>query len=59
MYLLLKLLHVLAAVGLVTGLVPRRRRREIALRDAVSAGRITPELRSALDDRSVPMALKT
>jgi len=36
-----------------TVLVPRRRRRERALREAVAAGRITPELRAALDDRGV------
>ncbi len=36
-----------------TVLVPRRRRREAALRDAVAAGRITPELRAALEDRGV------
>jgi len=39
-----------------TVLVPRRRRRETALRDAVAVGRITPELRAALDDRSVRTA---
>jgi hypothetical protein len=44
MYLLLKLLHVVAALGLVTAL------------EAVAAGRITPELREALDDRGVRRA---
>ena len=39
-----------------TVLVPRRRRRETALREAVAAGRITPELRAALDDRAVQRA---
>jgi uncharacterized membrane protein len=39
-----------------TVLVPRRRRRETALHDAVAVGRITPELRAALDDRSVRTA---
>lgn len=37
-------------------LVPRRRQRELALRDAVAAGRITPGLRAALDDRGVRRA---
>jgi uncharacterized membrane protein len=36
-----------------TVLVPRRRQREAALREAVAAGRITPELRATLDDRGV------
>ena len=36
-----------------TVLVPRRRQRETALRQAVAEGRITPELRAALDDRGV------
>jgi uncharacterized membrane protein len=39
-----------------TVLVPRRRQREAALREAVAAGRITPELRAALDDREVQRA---
>ena len=39
-----------------TVLVPRRRQRESALREAVAAGRITPELRAALDDRGVRTA---
>jgi uncharacterized membrane protein len=39
-----------------TVLVPRRRQRETALHEAVAAGRITPELRAALDDRSVRTA---
>jgi hypothetical protein len=34
-------------------LAPRRRQRETALREAVAAGRITSELRAALDDRGV------
>jgi H+/Cl- antiporter ClcA len=34
-------------------LVPRRRQREVALREAVAAGRITPGLRAALDDSGV------
>ena len=37
-------------------LLPRRRRREAALREAVAAGRITPELRSSLEDRGVQRA---
>jgi hypothetical protein len=36
--------------------VPRRRRRQAALREAVAAGRITPELRAALDNRGVQRA---
>jgi hypothetical protein len=39
-----------------TVLVPRRRRREAALREAVAVRRITPELRAALDDRGVQRA---
>jgi len=39
-----------------TVLVPRRRQREAALREAVAAGRITPGLRAALDDRAVQRA---
>jgi uncharacterized membrane protein len=39
-----------------TVLIPRRRQRETAARDAVAAGRITPELREALDDRGVQWA---
>jgi uncharacterized membrane protein len=39
-----------------TVLIPRRRQREAAARDAVAAGRITPELRDALDDRGVQRA---
>jgi uncharacterized membrane protein len=39
-----------------TVLIPRRRRRETAAREAVAAGCITPELRAALDDRGVQAA---
>ena len=47
------LLFLLPAPLSPTVLVPRRRQREAALRDAVAAGRITPELRAALEDRGV------
>ena len=49
MYLLLKLRHVRAAFGLVTGLVGRA----VTFRGAARAGTIEPELRAALEDRGV------